>query len=105
MPRLRSADETWPICRRAGPAGERRLQRDVAVLLGRVAVALGLERPERGNQPGARLPRHDDFVDEAALRRDVRIREFLAILGDPGGARRGGVRRRVDLAFVEDVDG
>src|SRR5271167_2184370 len=60
----------------------RPLQRDVAVLLGGIAVALALERIERTDQPRACLPRIDDVVDVAPPRRDIGVRELLPILGD-----------------------
>src|SRR5688500_15354988 len=78
-------------------------QRDVPVLLRRIAVAFGLEAGERGDQLRARLAGWDHFVDEAARRRDVRVRELLAELRDALGPQRVGIRGSVELALVEDV--
>ena len=50
------------------------LKRDVAVFLGRIPIPLGLERGKRGDQLLAGMPRLDDFVDEAALRREAERR-------------------------------
>src|SRR5204863_9332865 len=77
---------------------------DVAVLLRRVLVALGLERGEAVDQLRARLMGTDDLVDEAALRGDVRVCELLAVLGNPGRARRGDIRGGIELALVKNID-
>ena len=50
-------------------------ERDVAMLLSRVRVALVGQHLERPDEPQARLGRPDDVVDVAAGRRDVRVRE------------------------------
>ena len=42
------------------------LQRDVAVLLRRILIPLGVERVQRANQLGARFSRQNHFIDEAA---------------------------------------
>src|SRR5262245_14360055 len=49
------------------PEGSRtcRLQRDVAVLLRGIAIALGLERRQCRRDLRARLPGEDDLIDEA----------------------------------------
>src|SRR6185369_15265713 len=39
-------------------------ERDVAVFLWRIAIALGVERLEARNELGARGPRLDHFIDE-----------------------------------------
>src|SRR5215831_2393809 len=48
-------------------------KRDVAVLLRGILVAFGFEPSKGGNELRARFPRMDDFVDEAARSRDVRV--------------------------------
>jgi hypothetical protein len=73
-------------------------ERDVAVLLRRVLVALGLEPRQRGDEPRARLPRPDDLVDEPARRRDVGIGELLPELLDALRALYGRIRGGLDLA-------
>src|ERR1041384_3158831 len=81
-----------------------RLQRDVAVLLGRILVALGLETLERRHELPPRLSRLNHFVDEAAARGHERagklLTEFLHLFPPP--PRRIG--RRVELALVENID-
>src|SRR5258705_11081110 len=77
-------------------------ERNVAVLLRRVPVALGLERREPVDQLRARLARTDDLVEEAALRGHERVRELLAVLRDLRRARRGDVGGRVELPPLED---
>ena len=79
----------------------RGLQRYVAVLFRRILVAFGIERGERGDEFGTRLPRPDHLVDEPAFGRDVWIRELLAKLGDLGCANRlriGTVHEHINLA-------
>src|SRR4051812_33231568 len=71
-------------------------ERNVAVLLRGVPVALGLERREPLDQLRTRLPRTDDLVEEPALRGDEWVGELLAVLGDLRGAGRVHVRRRLD---------
>src|SRR6267154_616802 len=80
------------------------LQGDVPVLLGRIPVALGLERLERGDQARARLARVDHVVDVAPPRRDVRIRELLLVLGDPLGHCALLVLARRDFLLEQDLD-
>src|SRR2546427_6693482 len=71
------------------------LERNVAMLARRVAVALGLQRGEGGDQPGAGVARVDDVVEVAPRGRLVGMRELLAILVD--------LRLR-RFALVEDFD-
>ena len=78
-----------------------------AVLLRRDCLLsrLVLEPGERGDQLRGRVcARLDHFVDEAARRRHVRVGKLLPELGHPLRARRLRVRRRIDLALVQDVD-
>src|SRR5215510_10326158 len=75
------------FCTACGLAGLIASERDVAVFLGWVLVALGVERGEAVDQLRACLVRPDDFVDEAALRRHVGVRELLAVLRNLRGAR------------------
>src|SRR5687768_9592237 len=72
-----------PMC--CCPPAGRRLERNIPVLLRRVLIALRLERGERGDQLRACLSRLDDFIDESPRRRDVRVGELRAVLGDPRG--------------------
>ena len=58
------------------------LERDIPVLLRRVGVALVLEHFQRIDQARAGFARLDDIVDVTALGRNIRIGEFLAVLGD-----------------------
>src|SRR5437588_1559991 len=58
----------------------KRLQRDVAVLLGGQGRTLALQPAQPGGKPGARPRRHDHFVDISARRGDVRVGESLLIL-------------------------
>src|SRR5262245_11953515 len=83
-----------------GPGSER----DVAMLLPRVRVALVGEDLERPDQPRPRLARQDDLVDVAAARRDVRVGERLLVRRhqpSPLGRAVVGVR---DLVLEDDVD-
>src|SRR5436190_17968670 len=73
------------------------LQRDVAVLAPGVLYLLVAQHRERAADPPARLVRHDHVVDVAAVPRDERVRELLAVLGL---ARRE--LRRVALFLAED---
>src|SRR5512135_855745 len=56
----------------SGPGSER----DVAMLLPRVAVPLVGEHLEGTDEAGSGLRRLDDVVDVAAGRGDIRVREF-----------------------------
>src|SRR6185312_14641615 len=55
---------------------------NVAVLLGRIAIAFRAQRFERIDQARTRIARIDDVVHVAAAGGDVRMRELLAILVD-----------------------
>src|SRR5258708_4057657 len=74
---------TLIVCGPRGP-GElvggvgRVLQRNVAVLLGRVLVALGLEAGQRGDEFRAGLAGGADLVAEPAPPPDLDLRELLA---------------------------
>src|SRR5687767_8963707 len=60
----------------------RRLQRDVAVLLRRIAVALSLQRLERSDQHRPCVPRIDDVIEVSSAGRDVRVSKLRAVLLD-----------------------
>src|SRR5256712_5412157 len=62
-------------------ASTRALQREVAMLLGRVLVPLRLERRQRIDQTRASVARVNDVVEVAARRRQVGVRELLAVFG------------------------
>src|SRR5207247_7458718 len=64
------------------------LQRNVPMLLRRVAVSLGRESGERLDQAGPRVPRVDDVVQVPAGRGLIGMRELLTVLV---GALVGGV--------------
>ena len=66
------------------------------MLLGRVPIALGVERLQRSDQLGAGLPWQDDFVDEPALRGHIGIGELFAVFLDLRGADRGCITRRFE---------
>src|SRR5712691_9311942 len=57
-------------------------QRDVAVLLGGKAIPLQRRERERLNELAPRLGGLDDLVHETPARGDVRVGEFLDVLGD-----------------------
>src|SRR6266508_4322754 len=87
MPRSRSVRSTrTAISPRLATRTERkgvsdmRLQGDVAVLLGRVGVALALEHLQRGDQAGAGFGRLDPRIDEAARGGDVGVGQAFAVL-------------------------
>src|SRR6267143_6722827 len=77
-------------------------QRDVAVLLRRVRVALGPRELERGTEARAGVPGLDHLVDVAPLGRHVRMRELLAVLGRLLVAEGRRLCRLLELASIED---
>src|SRR5215203_6520026 len=80
-------------------------ERDVAMLLPRVRVALVREELQGADQPRTRLAREDDLVDVAARRGDVRIGERrLVFRYEPATlpGRIGGAGNRLP---VDDVHG
>src|SRR5438034_5007557 len=81
-------------CRSAATASA--LERNVAMLLGRIAVPLGRQGGERPDEPGPGVPRVDDVVHVAAPRCEIRVGEFLPVLRLPLLARL--------LSFIEDFD-
>src|SRR5688572_4560618 len=97
--RMRTMDEfsVRPGCLTGrAPAGETPdLQGNVAVLPRRVLDALVLERREAVDQHLARVLGADHGVDEAELRRAVRVRERPAVLLDELGLLRDRVLRRL----------
>ena len=88
------------FAQRRGRASER----DVAMLLPRVRVALVGEHLERADEPGPRLARQDDLVDVAACRRDVRVGELGLVLGDQALALGRRVVGAGDRVLEDDVD-
>src|SRR5581483_7807159 len=82
-----------------------RSERDVAMLLGRVLVALVLQHLERGDEARAGVLGLDDLVDVAELRRLERVREPLTVLRDQPGSLGLDVLRLLDLVPEDDVDG
>src|SRR6478672_8567108 len=64
-------------------------ERDVAMLLPRVGVALVGEDLEGADEPRPRLAREDHLVDVAARRCDVGVREFLLVRGHQADALHG----------------
>src|SRR5262249_3366669 len=80
-------------------------ERNVAMLLGRIGVALVLEHVERGDQLLARVARLDHLVDVAAAGGDVGIGKRLLIVRDQLLALGLWVGGPLDLVFEEDVDG
>src|SRR5437867_8375147 len=82
-----------------------RSEGDVAMLLGRVPVALVREHLERADQPGARVLGTDDIVDVAELCRLVRVGEGAPVLRDQVLALAVGALRLLDLVPEDDVDG
>src|SRR5689334_16454168 len=79
------------------------LERDVAVLLRRILVALPLQRLQRVNQSRTCVRRIDDVVHVAARGGDVRVRKLLRVLVDAlfGCGRR--IFRLGDLLLEEDL--
>src|SRR5687768_15037791 len=75
-----------------GSTGSTTSQRDVAVLLRRIAIALPLKRIEGLDEARTGIARVDDVVEVAASRRDVRVRELLAIFVDLSIRRALGIR-------------
>src|SRR5437867_3401143 len=73
----------------------RALERNVAMLLGRIAVALAGERGERVDQARPRVARVDDVVQIAARGGLIGVREFIAVFRDLLFGR---------LALVENLD-
>src|SRR5947199_8944685 len=78
---------------------------DVAMLLGRVPVALVLQHLERADQARAGVGWLDDVVDVAELGGLVRVGEGAPVVGDQALALGGGVLRPLDLVAEDDVDG
>src|SRR2546426_7043524 len=80
---------------KSGP--EARSERDVAMLLGRVPVALVLQHLERPDQARARVGGLEDLVDVAELGGLVRVGEGAPVVGDQAPALGGGVPRPLDV--------
>src|SRR5262245_64841848 len=72
-------------------------ERDVAMLLRRVLVALVGEHLERGDETRARVLGLDDLVDVAELGRLERVGELLTVVGREALALGVGLLRLLDL--------
>src|SRR4051794_27304343 len=79
-------------------------ERDVAMLLRRVLLALVLEDLERADDLRSRLLRLDDLVDVAELGGLERIRERAPVLGDEAAPLAVRVLRPLELIPEDDVD-
>src|SRR5437763_16066736 len=91
--------------RKGGPAARPGSERDVAMLLRRVPVALVLQHLERADEPRTRLLGRDDLVDVAELGGLEGVGERLPVVGDEPLALALGVLRALDLVAEDDVDG
>src|SRR5438552_4498024 len=87
--------------RKSGAASER----DVAMLPGRVLLALVLQDLERADDFRARVLGLDDLVDVAELGGLERIRERAPVLRDQPAPLAVGVLRPLELVPEDDVDG
>src|ERR1700733_3935259 len=106
MARLRERNGA-PVCWRYSKPVPRRLQRYIAMLLGRVFVAFGLQHGQGLNQLLAGLARRDDGINEAAIGSDVgageavaefvdfRLAQLLPLLGIPSP---------IEFALEDDID-
>src|SRR5689334_10208306 len=79
-------------------------ERDVAMLLRRVLVALVLEHLERADDLRARVLGLDDLVDVAELRGLERVRERAAVIRDEPLPLGVDVLRALELVPEDDVD-
>src|SRR3990172_12568897 len=86
--------------RKSGRSG-----RDVAMLLGRVPVALVLQHLEGAEEARAGVLGLDDLVDVAELGGLVGVGEGVAVVGDQPVALGHRVPRLLDLVPEDDVDG
>src|SRR6059036_2867676 len=77
---------------------------NVAMLLGRVPVALVLQHRERADETRAGVGGLDDLVDVAELGGLVRVGEGAPVVGHQALALGGGVLRPLDLVAEDDVD-
>src|SRR2546426_4470994 len=81
-----------------------RSERDVAMLLGRVPVALVLQHLERADEARAGVGGLDDLVDVAELGGLVGVGEGAPVVGDQTLALGGGVLSPPDLGAEDDGD-
>src|SRR3990170_6057597 len=79
-------------------------ERNVAVLLRRIFVALAPQALQRIDQGGTRVAGIDDVVEIAVSRRDVGVREFFAILLDLRLRRGSRIVAVRDLLSKQDLD-
>src|SRR5207247_10824444 len=84
---------------------QRCLERNVALFLLRVLIALVIQMFERRDQLSSRLARINNLVDKAAAGGNIRVRELLAELLHSFGSSGGPIRRAIELALVQDVHG
>src|SRR3954468_12240503 len=103
-PSLRK-DGPWEPPTAAGPSPRRGSERDVAMLLARVDVALVGEELEGRDEPGPRLGRPDDGIDVAARGRGIRTRELDAVFLHQARPLRVGIRGGGDLVLEDDRHG
>src|SRR5438132_13241154 len=80
-------------------------ERYVAVLAGRIAIALVLEHLERADQPRPRIVRHQHLIYIAQLRRLEWVRESSPIILDQPRALLFGIFGANQLAAKNYVDG
>src|ERR1051325_1813556 len=85
-------------------AGGGESERDVAMLPGRVLLALVLQHLERADDLRSRLFRLDDLVDVAELGGLERIGERAPVLRDQPAPLAVGILRPLELVPEDDVD-
>src|SRR2546422_9335435 len=76
---------------------------NVAMLLGRVPVALVLQHLERADEARTRVGGLDDLVDVAELGGLGRVGGGTPVVGDQAVALGGGILRPLDLVAGDDV--
>src|SRR5262245_49728189 len=86
-----------PASLRKDAASSAALERDVAMLLSRVRVALVGHRLERPDQARPRLGWTDDVVDISTRGGDVGVRELCLVFGNEPGVLRCRIRCGGDL--------
>src|SRR5688572_18705032 len=79
-------------------------QRNIPVLLGRIAVPLSPQGPEGLDQPGPGVTRVYHIVDVTPLRRGKRVSELLGVLLDEPAGRNRRITGARYLLLEEDLD-